>query len=64
MSYRFEFDNKTLYELDLLECGNVRVTWVDYDKGTNFGAIQRKILKPDELEDGVREFVKAFIDKQ
>lgn len=60
----FEFDSKTLYELDLLECGNVKVTWVDYDKETKLGVIQRKILKPDDLEDGVRELVKSFIDKE
>jgi len=56
--------SKTLYELELLDCGNVKVTWVDNNSDPALGVIQRKVVKPDELEDGVRELVKAFIDKE
>ena len=56
--------SKTLYELELLECGNVKVTWVDRSSESALGVIQRKVVKPDELEDGVRELVKTFINKE
>lgn len=56
--------SKTLYELELLECGNVKVTWVDNNNEAKIGVIQRKLVKPDELEDGVRELIKAFINEE
>jgi hypothetical protein len=56
--------SKTLYELELLDCGNVKVTWVDRSNESALGVIQRKVVKPDELEDGVRELVKAFINEE
>jgi hypothetical protein len=56
--------SKTLYELELLDCGNVKVTWVDFNKEPKLGVIQRRVVKPDDLEDGVRELVKAFINEE
>jgi hypothetical protein len=56
--------SKTLYELELLECGKVKVTWVVNSGETKLGVIQRAIVEPDKLEDGVRELVKAFINKE
>jgi hypothetical protein len=56
--------SKSLYELELLECGNVKVTWVDNNNEAKIGVIQRKLVKPDELEDGVRELIKAFINEE
>lgn len=56
--------SKTLYELELLECGKVKVTWVVNNGKTKLGVIQRAIIEPDKLEDGVRELVKAFINKE
>ena len=56
--------SKHLYELELLECGKVKVTWVANSGETQLGVIQRAIIDPDKLEDGVRELVKAFIDKE
>jgi len=56
--------SKTLYELELLECGKVKVTWVVNNGETKLGVIQRAIIEPDKLEDGVRELVKAFINKE
>ena len=56
--------SKSLYELELLECGNVKVTWVDNNNEAKIGVIQRKLVKPDELEDGVRERIKAFINEE
>ena len=56
--------SKSLYELELLECGNVKVTWVDNNNEAKSGVIQRKVVKPDELEDGVRELIKAFINEE
>ncbi len=47
-----------LYEIEILPSGMVAVNWETPD-GT-----KQKELKPDELEDGVRELVKAFIDKE
>ena len=56
--------SKTLYELELLDCGKVKVTWVVNNGETKLGVIQRAIVEPDKLEDGVRELVKAFINKE
>ena len=56
--------SKTLYELELLDCGKVKVTWVVNNGETKLGVIQRAIIEPDKLEDGVRELVKAFINKE
>ena len=56
--------SKTLYELELLECGKVKVTWVVNSGETKLGVIQRAIIEPDKLEDGVRELVKAFINEE
>lgn len=56
--------SKSLYELELLECGNVKVTWVDNNNEAKIGVIRRKLVKPDELEDGVRELIKAFINEE
>lgn len=56
--------SKTLYELELLDCGNIEVTWVHFDSETQLGVIHRKTVKPDELEDGVRELVCSFINKE
>lgn len=56
--------SKHLYELELLECGKVKVTWVVNSGETQLGVIQRAIIEPDKLEDGVRELVKAFINEE
>ena len=56
--------SKHLYELELLECGKVKVTWVANSGETKLGVIQRAIIEPDKLEDGVRELVKAFINEE
>lgn len=56
--------SKHLYELELLECGKVKVTWVVNSGETQLGVIQRAIIDPDKLEDGVRELVKAFINEE
>ena len=56
--------SKHLYELELLECGKVKVTWVANSGETQLGVIQRAIIEPDKLEDGVRELVKAFINEE
>lgn len=47
-----------LYEIEILPSGKVAVSW-ETAEGT-----QQKELRPDELEDGVRELVKSFINKE
>jgi len=54
--------SKHLYELELLECGKVKVTWTANDSETNPGVIQQAVVEPDNLEDGIRALVQAFVD--
>ena len=54
--------SKHLYELELLECGKVKVTWTANDSKTNPGVIQQAVVEPDNLEDGIRALVQAFVD--
>jgi hypothetical protein len=50
---------KALYEIEILPCGKVEVSWKTYE-----GEFITRIMEPDKLEDGVRELVKTFIDKE
>lgn len=45
-----------LYEIEILTSGKVAVTWETAD------GMQQKELRPDELEDGVRELVQEFVN--
>lgn len=47
-----------LYEIEILPSGKLAVSWETAD-GT-----KQKEFQPDELEDGVRELVKTFINKE
>lgn len=45
-----------LYEIEILPCGKVEVTWETLE------GKKAKTMKPEELEDGIRELVLAFVD--
>jgi len=50
---------EALYEIEILPCGKVEVSWKTYE-----GKFISSVMEPDQLEDGVRELVKAFIDEE
>jgi hypothetical protein len=50
---------KALYEIEILPCGKVEVSWKTYE-----GEFISRVMEPDKLEDGLRELVKAFIDRE
>ena len=50
--------SSVLYEVELLPCGKVQVVWK-----TAKGELCTKVMHPDDLEEGVRELVLAFVNK-
>lgn len=51
--------SKVLYEVELLPSGKVEVVWKSAE-----GKLFSKVMHPDDLEEGVREFVKFFIEEE
>jgi hypothetical protein len=51
-------NDRVLYEVEILPCGNVEVSWKTIE-----GEFGNKVMTPEELPDGVKDLVKTFIDK-